>query len=67
MAKTKVDPNSIASSKLTYKLYLANKKASQIDGCYVYNDWHKQGLTVQECEEKIEEYNKIANRVLQTN
>lgn len=63
MARTKLDPNSLAPNNLTYKLYMANKKASQINGCHVYGDWHKQELTVQECKDKIEEYNEVINRV----
>lgn len=58
-----IDPNSPASPRLTYALYQANRAASKIDGCKVFNDWHKQGLTVKECNDLIATYNKVTGYV----
>lgn len=58
-----IDPNSPASPRLTYALYNANRAASKINGCEVYNDWHKQGLTTKEANDLISEYNKITGYV----
>lgn len=60
-----LDPNSPASPRLTYALYQANRAASKINGCKVFNDWHKQGLTVKECNDLISEYNKVTGYVYQ--
>lgn len=62
-ANTEIDPNSPAKPTLTYALYQANRAASKINGCEVYNDWHKQGLTHKEALELIAEYNKVTGYV----
>lgn len=58
-----IDPNSPASPRQTYALYNANRAASKIDGCKVFNDWHKQGLTHKECLDLIAKYNKVTGYV----
>lgn len=58
-----IDPNSPASPRQTYALYNANRAASKIDGCKVFNDWHKQGLTHAECLDLIAKYNKVTGYV----
>lgn len=58
-----VDLNAPASKRQTYALYSANRKAASINGCQVFNDWHKQGLTVGEFQQLIAEYNKITGNV----
>jgi hypothetical protein len=62
-AVKETDQNSLASLRLTYALYNANRAASKINGCQIFNDWHKQGLTVKECNDLIVEYNKITGYV----
>lgn len=61
--KKEIDPNSIAPSWMTYKLFLANCSAHKVNGCPVHNDWKEQGLTVAECQELIAEYNAISGYV----
>lgn len=58
-----VDPNSPAPARLTYALYQANRAASKINACKVFNDWHKQGLTTKEANDLIAEYNKVTGYV----
>lgn len=58
-----IDPNQPASARQTYALYNANRAASKINGCKVFNDWHKQGLTHGECLALIAEYNKVTGYV----
>lgn len=58
-----VDENSIATGRQTYALYQANRAASKVNGCEIYNDWHKQGLTVKEVNELLAEYNKVTGYV----
>jgi len=61
--EVKQDENAPANPRLTYALYNANRAASKVNGCQVFNDWHKQGLTVKECNELIAEYNKVTGYV----
>lgn len=61
--EVKQDENAPASKRLTYALYQANRAASKVNGCQIFNDWHKQGLTVKECNELIAEYNKVTGYV----
>lgn len=58
-----VDLNAPAHGRQTWALYQANRAASKINGCKVFNDWHEQGLTVGEFIELINEYNKVTGRV----
>jgi hypothetical protein len=58
-----VDPNSPADKRLTFALYMANRAASKVDGCKVFNDWHEQGLTHGEAVDLIAQYNKISGYV----
>ena len=53
----------MASKADTFKLYLANRSASKINGCPIVNDWHKQGLTKSECTKLTAEYNSISGYV----
>ncbi len=61
--EVKQDENAPANPRLTYALYNANRAASKVNGCQVFNDWHKQGLTVKECNKLIAEYNKVTGYV----
>ena len=63
VATKTVNGNEPANPRLTYALYNANRAASKINGCEVFNDWHKQGLTVAECNELIASYNKVTGYV----
>lgn len=59
-----VDLTQPAPPRLTYALYQANRAANKIDPMHVvYNDWHKQGLTIGEVNELIAKYNKITGYV----
>jgi hypothetical protein len=58
-----IDLNAPANKRQTYALYNANRAASKIDGCKVFNDWHLQNLTVGECNTLIAEYNKVTGYV----
>lgn len=62
-ATKEVDENSPAPARLTYALYQANRAASKINNCKVFNDWHKQGLTTKEANDLIAEYNKVTGYV----
>jgi len=61
--EVKQDENAPANPRQTYALYQANRAASKVNGCQIFNDWHKQALTVGEVNELTAEYNKISGYV----
>lgn len=63
IAKNVTTGNEPANPRLTYALYNANRAASKINGCEVFNNWHKQGLTTNEANELIAGYNKVTGYV----